>query len=130
LVVDGDVDTLVAVGKALTSLGYDGLPTLDCATARAMAKRSGKLLAAIACDALLDGSGVDLLVELKRVNGCSTAILSGHPEPAEGCPTGVDLWLHRLVDYPGLRQAVRALGRMHGRPSVADATAADDTATR
>jgi DNA-binding response OmpR family regulator len=112
LVVVDDVDTLVALGKVLSSLGFDGLPTLDCATARTMAKRSGKLAFALACERLPDGSGIDLLVELKRAYGCGTAVLSAEPEPPGGCPVGVDLWLRNPFDLTAIRQAMRALGRM------------------
>ena len=109
LIVEDDVDTLVAFGRALTAFGLDGIPVTSCAHARAALATIGNLDVAVADLELPDGDGVSLLREIRQTCPCATAVMSGHPKPATGLPDGVDLWLHKPVDLVQLRNAVQTL---------------------
>ena len=109
LVVEDHVDTLAAFGRALTLLGVDGIPVLSCAAAREAIVLVGGV-DAVVCDVeLSDGDGVALARELGAACGCPVAIMSGYPEPDEGLPEGIDLWLHKPVTLPQLRATIGAL---------------------
>jgi hypothetical protein len=48
IVFGNDVPTLVELGRALSALGYDGLPVVDAANARNVARLSGRVAMVIA----------------------------------------------------------------------------------
>jgi len=109
LVVDDDPDTLVFLGKLLSQIPADAVPTASCATARYAIKTLGSFDIVIADMVLPDGDGAALAAEFQRDHGCRTVIISGHDEPHDGLPEGVDLWVCKPVDLNRLKMAVVAL---------------------
>jgi DNA-binding response OmpR family regulator len=109
LVVEDDPDALVFVGKLLSRISIDGVPTATCGSARYALKTLGRFDIVIADVTLPDGDGVALAAEAKRDHGCSTVIMSGHNPPASGMPDGIDLWIIKPVDFNELQKAVRSL---------------------
>jgi two-component system, OmpR family, response regulator len=109
LVVDDDPDTLVFLGKLLSQIPVDAVPTASCATARYAMTTIGQFDIVIADKVLPDGDGAALAAEFQRDHGCRTVIISGHDEPHDGLPEGVDLWVCKPVDLKRLKKAVVAL---------------------
>jgi two-component system OmpR family response regulator len=112
LVVDDDPDTLVFLGKLLSQIPVGAVPTASCATARYAMKTLGAFDIVIADKVLPDGDGAALVAEFQRDHGCRTVVISGHDEPLDGLPEGVDLWVCKPVDLKRLKQAVEALASM------------------
>src|SRR6476661_6780141 len=98
LVVEDHVDTLALLGKLLARIKIDAIPTQNCATARSAAERWGPFDLVIGDYTLPDGNGADLLADLKEQSGCTTIMVSGHPRPVDGLPSGVDEWVPKPVD--------------------------------
>jgi DNA-binding response OmpR family regulator len=109
LIVEDDVDTLVAFGKALTLFGVDGIPVCSCKDARATVMTVGGVHAVVADLHLADGNGVELAGDIRRAFACRVAIMSGDPAPVGGLPAGIDFWLQKPVGLPRLREVVEAL---------------------
>lgn len=111
LVVEDHADTLAMLGRLLAKIPLDAIPTQDCASARAAMQQFGRFDLIIADHDLPDGTGADLLAELKDQIGCATIIVSGHPAPARGLPPGVDRWVPKPVDLAALTRVVQSLMR-------------------
>ena len=109
LVVDDDPDTLVFLGKLLSQISVDAVPTASCATARYAMATLGQFDIVIADKVLPDGDGAALAAEFKQQHGCRTVVISGHDVPHDGPPDGVDLWVCKPVDLKRLKNAVAAL---------------------
>ena len=109
LVIDDDPDALVILGKLLSKIPVDAIPTASCALARYALKTLGPFNVVIADQELSDGNGVEIAVEAKRAHGSATVVLSGHDLPATGLPPGIDLWIRKPVEFQGLRRAVQKL---------------------
>ena len=109
LVVDDDPDTLIFLGKLLSQISVDAVPTASCATARYAMTTLGQFDIVIADKVLPDGDGAALAAEFQRNHGCRTVIISGHDQPHDGLPDGVDLWVCKPVDFKRLKKAVVAL---------------------
>jgi CheY-like chemotaxis protein len=109
LVLEDHADTLVFLGRILSSLLVDAVPTASCSAARYAAKTLGAFDILITDVTLDDGDGVELAKELKRDHGCAVVVMSGHDAPPEGPPKWVDLWLVKPVRLPDLQQAINTL---------------------
>jgi DNA-binding response OmpR family regulator len=91
LVVDDDADTLTFLGKMLSKIPADGVPTVTCAAADYALRTLGAFDIIIADLILPDGHDVDVVSRAKRKDGCSTVIMSGYDAPNDGLPDGVNL---------------------------------------
>ena len=111
LIVEDDIDTLVAFGKALTLFGVEGIPACSCADAMDAVGMVGCVHAVVADLHLPDGNGMELAREIRRAFGTKVAIMSGDPAPVGGLPAGIDLWVQKPVGLPRLREVVEALTR-------------------
>ena len=114
LVVADLADRLAQLGKLLSAVPADGVPTATCDAARYAARTLGPFEVVIADAQLADGDGVELAAELKRTHGCRTLIVSTHDTPAPDAgspnlPDGIDLWIANPVRLSALRKALRAL---------------------
>jgi CheY-like chemotaxis protein len=107
IVVEDHPDTLVLMGRLLSSVRADGVPVATCAAAREAARTLGRFEVVIADVTLPDGDGVALLAELKAAYGCRTVAVSGYDAPEEALPAGVDVWISKPVNLTELRQAVQ-----------------------
>jgi CheY-like chemotaxis protein len=107
IVVEDHPDTLVLMGRLLSSVRADGVPVATCAAAREAARTLGRFEVAIADVTLPDGDGVALLAELKAGYGCRTVAVSGYDAPDGALPAGVDVWISKPVNLTELRQAVQ-----------------------
>ena len=106
IVVEDHADTLVLMGRLLSSVRADGVPVATCAAAREAARTLGRFQVVIADVTLPDGDGLELLAELKAAYGCRTIAMSGYDAPEGGLPAGVDLWISKPVNLTELRRAV------------------------
>jgi DNA-binding response OmpR family regulator len=109
LVLEDHADTLAFLGKILSDLPIDAVPTASCTAARYAAKTLGDFDILIADITLDDGDGLELARELKRDHHCAVVVMSGLDIPLEGPPPWVDLWLVKPVRLPELKQAIDAL---------------------
>jgi DNA-binding response OmpR family regulator len=109
LIVEDDADSLALLGKFLSQISLDGIPTATCAAARYAFETLGSCDIVIADAHLPDGDGVDLVQSLKRRYSCATAITSGDDMPVDGLPEGVDLWLVKPISFEHLTRAVAKL---------------------
>ncbi len=109
LVLEEHADTLVSLGKLLSAIPVDAVPTASCNAARYAAQTLGAFDILIANATLTDGNGVELATELCRKHGCAVVIMSSFDPPAEGLPEGVDLWLVKPILFPQLRRAIETL---------------------
>lgn len=81
LVVDDDPDTLVLLGKLLSSTGIEAFPVATCADAREAFELRPFTL--VICERTLpDGDGLELCWGLKLKYGCRTILMSRTEEPA------------------------------------------------
>jgi DNA-binding response OmpR family regulator len=115
LVVGDRADALAELGKLLSAVPADGVPTATCDAARYAAKTLGRFEVVIADAEMADGDAVELVAELKRLHGCATLVVSAHDRPApaggdgDALPAGIDLWIARPLRLAALRKAIRAL---------------------
>jgi len=109
LIVEDDIDTLVAFGRALTSFGVHGVPACSCADAVDAVAMVGGVHAVVADLHLPDGNGIKLAGDIREAFDCRVAIMSGDPAPVGGLPAGIDFWLQKPVGLPRLREVVEAL---------------------
>jgi DNA-binding response OmpR family regulator len=109
LVLEEHADTLVSLGKLLSDIPVDAIPTATCNAARYAAKTLGAFDVLIADAVLSDGDGVEVAIELCRKYGCAVLIMSNLDPPADGLPDEVDLWLVKPILLPQLRTAIQSL---------------------
>jgi DNA-binding response OmpR family regulator len=109
LVLEEHADTLVSLGRLLSAIPVDAIPTASCNAARYAAKTLGAFDVLIADAVLSDGDGVAVALELSRNYGCAVVIMSTFDPPAEGLPDGIDLWLVKPILLPQLRSAIQTL---------------------
>jgi DNA-binding response OmpR family regulator len=108
LVVDEDPDTLVLVGKLLSTAGIDAVPVATCADAHNAAQV--KPFTLVICERKLpDGDGLELCWMLKLKYGYRTIMMSDTDRPAGALPMSVDLWLKKPVGITCLRDAIERL---------------------
>jgi DNA-binding response OmpR family regulator len=106
LVVDDDPNTLVLLGKLLSTTGIDAVPVTTCADAHQAARLNPFTL--VICERTLpDGDGLELCWNLKLKYGCRTIIMSGTEQPTGDLPMSVDLWIEKPVGIRRLWGAVR-----------------------
>jgi DNA-binding response OmpR family regulator len=111
LVLEEHADTLVSLGKLLSAIPVDAIPTATCNAARYAAKTLGAFDVLIADATLSDGDGVEVAIELCREYGCAVLIMSSVDPPTSGLPDEVDLWLVKPILLPQLRTAIQTLAR-------------------
>ena len=109
LVLEDQADTLVSLGRLLSAIPVDAIPTATCDAARYAAKTLLAFDVLIADAILSDGSGVEVAQELSRDYGCAVVIMSAVQPPPQGLPDGIDLWLVKPIELPQLRQAIQSL---------------------
>jgi DNA-binding response OmpR family regulator len=109
LVIDDDRDTLVMLGRLLSKIAVDAIPTTSYASARYALATLGPFDIVIADQELGDGNGVQLAVEAKGLHRSATVVVSGHDFPVTGLPPGIDLWIRKPVELAGLQRAVQTL---------------------
>jgi DNA-binding response OmpR family regulator len=112
LVLEEHADTLVSLGRLLSAIPVDAIPTATCNAARYAAKTLGAFDVLIADSTLSDGDGVEVAIELCRNYGCAVLIMSNVDPPASGLPDEVDLWLVKPILLPQLRTAIQSLARV------------------
>lgn len=122
VVVEDDAPSCHALTRLLASAGYTVIAAATVREAREAVARHG-------CDLLIadlglpDGSGVELLRELRETHGLSRGIaLTGYTATADvaACEAaGFAAFLSKPVHFPVLEQTVRrVLGHASQRPAV------------
>jgi DNA-binding response OmpR family regulator len=111
LVLEEHADTLVSLGRLLSAIPVDAIPTATCNAARYAAKTLGAFDVLIADAVLSDGDGVEVAIELCRQYGCAVLIMSNVDPPDSGLPDEVDLWLVKPILLTQLRSAIQSLAR-------------------
>jgi DNA-binding response OmpR family regulator len=109
LVLDDDADALTFIGRLLSKIPIDAVPTATCATARYAFKTLGPFSIFIADQVLPDGDGVALAAEMAATYGCRTVIVSGNDVPDGRLPEGIDMWIIKPVDLLKLKNVVEML---------------------
>ena len=108
LVVEDHSETLEALSRLLTHFGHE-ISTAVCAeSARKMIK--SKEFDVLLCDiALPDGSGYDVIAEVKRERNVKAVALTGfaaHDDIERGRKAGFDFHLAKPVDFHELRSVL------------------------
>jgi DNA-binding response OmpR family regulator len=112
LVIEDDADALAFLGRLLSRIPVDGVPTPTCAAALDALETLGHFDVVIADAELPDGDGVAVAVQAKRAHGSATLIISGHDIPETGLPDGIDMWIVKPVDLVGLTTAIGKLAKV------------------
>jgi DNA-binding response OmpR family regulator len=111
LVVEDHADTLRALTLLISRQGYEVVPADCCRSARLAALKAPPDLV-LGDISLPDGSGLDLMNEIKGRLGVPTVVMSGHslpsdPDAVRAC--GADYYLLKPVDLEGVLETIREL---------------------
>ena len=120
LLVEDHSDTLLMLTRLLESRGFDVVRADSCQSAREVAVQASLDLAVVDIG-LPDGSGLDLIQELKRRLGVPALAITGYGtsgDTAQYREAGADWWLVKPVEAAPLLGAVDALLSRQDRPSL------------
>jgi two-component system KDP operon response regulator KdpE len=111
LIVEDHLDTLRALTLLISRQGYEVVPADCCRSARLAALEAPPDLV-LGDITLPDGSGLELMSEIKGRLGVPTVVMSGHILPSnadELRACGADFYLVKPVDIEGVLETIRAL---------------------
>jgi DNA-binding response OmpR family regulator len=112
LIVDDDAVSLRAFAQLLTRAGYEVTTAINLAEARAAT--AGGTFDFVICDlGLPDGSGVDLMLQLREHHGLRGIALSGYSDEEhrqQARDAGFVDYLVKPVDIPDILRAIERAG--------------------